>query len=236
MGFLSLVFSIWMAIHAGRNSSYYWMFFVIFARPYAAVIYFFVEYRPRMPRFRFISNRVTQKDLDRAQSEIKRLDNATSWTHYAEMLRKKGRHDEAYEAAQNAYERDKEDTAAIYELAQAEMNLDKFADAIRHLSELLKIDRQYDQRNALGLLGRVYSWNDQKAKAETIFQELADETSRGEFLYELANIQLDLGEKENAVGNFEKIIADFEYVPAHMKRNFKQWVKAAKKRLKELEA
>ena len=235
---LGLAFTAWMAVEAvRRGQANPWLFIILFFPPIGAAVYFFTNVGSTLFRgsgFVRPGRRATAADLSRAQAVVRRLDNASTWTTYATLLRERGRHAEALEAAEQALRRDPDEIDAQYERGRALLQADRTAEGIASLQIVLAKKRSFDSDNALLLLAAAHEAEGDLAAARSELEELVGRSSQPRALYQLAAIQARTGDRDQARQTFTRIIDEADYVPRYLQRTVRPWVRQARKALHQL--
>jgi hypothetical protein len=229
-------FTIWMAIEAvRRGQASGWLWIILMFGPVGAAVYFFSEYAD-LPtrRFVFDTRRVTAQGLRHAEIEVRRLDSGYAWSHYASLLRAKGAFGRAVEAGRKALERAPDLLETQYELGQALLGVDQFAEAASMLERVVARDRTHDGDQALYALVRAHLGAGRPAEARPLLAELEGRSSKPAILFDRAALEAQLGEREVAARCLQRIVNESEYVPAYLQREVKPWVKKARQGLRKL--
>lgn len=236
---IGLAFTVWMAVESvRRGQANPWLFFILFFPPIGAAVYFFTNVASNLfpgPGFVRPARRATAADERRALAEVRRLDNASTWTAYATILRERGQHPQALEAAEQALKRDPQELDAQYERGRALLQADRTAEGIAALKIVLEKKRSFDSDNALLLLAAALEAQGDLLAARGELEELAGRSSQPRALYPLAVIQARLGEKDLARQTFTRIIDEADYVPRYLQRTVRPWVRQARKALQQLD-
>ena len=230
-------FTVWMAVEAvRRGDAGRWLWIILVFGPIGAGVYFFSEYLGRGPlsRITFRLRKVTKADLQAAEVEVRRLDNAPSWTDYASLLRASKDYERAAEAARRAVERDPESLDAQYELGLALLMAQRFSEAREALALVVERDRHFDSDDALFALAKSQVGARDDAAARACLEELAERRARPEILYELAGTQARLRDREAALRSLQRIVDEAVLVPAYLQRNVRPWVKRARWAMRKL--
>jgi hypothetical protein len=229
-------FTIWMAIEAvRRGQASGWLWIILMFGPVGAAVYFFSEYAD-LPtrRFVFQTRKVTAQELRHAEAEVRRLDSGYAWGHYASLLRARGEFGRAVEAGRKALERAPDLLETQYELGQALLGVDQFAEAASMLERVVARDRTHDGDQALYALARAHLGALQPAEARPLLEELETRSSKPAILFDRAALEAQMGEREVAARCLRRILDESEYVPAYLKREVKPWVKKARQGLRKL--
>jgi hypothetical protein len=230
-------FTLWMAVEAvRRGDAGRWLWIILLFGPMGAAVYFFGEYLAGAPlgRTSFRLRKVTKADLKTAEVEVRRLDNAPSWTEYASLLRASKDVKRAAEAARRAVERDPGSLDAQYELGLALLMAGRFAEAREALEVVIQRDRQFDSDDALFALARAQVGAREYTAARASLEELTQRRARPEILYELAGVQAGLKDRAAALRTLQRIVDEAVLVPAYLQRNVRPWVKRARWAMRKL--
>ena len=235
---LGTLLTVWMAVDVVRRGrAQYWLWIMLLSNPLGAVIYFFAEYLDHSPLLSWTGQhlpKVTAADLRQAEADVHRLDNAATWLAYATALRARKQYQQAVDAATKAVDRDPANVDAQYELALALMDAKRPAEAIRPLERVVARNRSFDSEQALFLLGRAQFVNDDLEGAQRSLEEVGSRSSRPEFLYELAALQAQLGDRASAARTLQRVIHEAELVPPYLKSSVRPWVRKARSGLRKL--
>jgi tetratricopeptide (TPR) repeat protein len=234
---LASVFTIWMAVEAvRRGDARSWLWVILVFGPMGAAVYFFSEYLGAggLARISFRPRKVTADDLRRAEADVRRLDNASSWTEYASLLRARKDFQRAAEAASRAVERAPQSQDARYELGLAHLGGKRFREAAAELQQVVARDRCYDTDNALFALSKAQREAGEIEAARQSLLELSERRARPEILYDLATVQGLLGDREGAARSLQRIVDEAELVPGYLQRDIRPWVRKARQGLKRL--
>ena len=229
-------FTIWMAVEAiRRGQAGSWLWLILFFGPVGAAVYFFSEYTSwPMRRFAFERRKVTAHELRQAEADVRRLDSASAWFHYASLLRARQDHGRAVEAGRKAVERDGSSIDARYELGQALLGAGQFQEAAEMLESVVRVDRTHDKDYALYALAQARVAQGDTAAARLLLAELESRSSRPAVLYDRAVLEGQLGDRETAARCLRRILDEAEYVPPYLAREVKPWVKKARQGLRKL--
>lgn len=212
------------------------MWVILIFQPLGPFIYFFVVYYPNISVRKKISvnKKASGADERLAEAETRRLDNTDSWIQYATILRERKRFGQAVNAAEKAVAKNKRSGRAQLELGLALLADGRAADAIAPLQKAVKKEDGFELGDAHYSLAMAFHSKGDLAAARDTLAALAERSSRPQYLYALAGVQIELGEKEKARATCQRIIAEAEYVPAYLKKEVKPWVRKAQKALKTM--
>jgi hypothetical protein len=232
---LGTAFTLWMAVacvRRGQASPWLWVILVFPAL--GAAVYLFAEVLGPRAFVRRGPRAASKREIERLQSETRRLDNHEAWTDYAQALRSRKLFPLALEAAEKAAARDPRSSRALYELGLAQMGCQKFPEAARSLARLVEKDPGHDSGEARYALAMAYEKSGEKESALRTLESLARTTSLPKVLFSLASLQAEAGDTARARESLERIIEESEYVPAYHEREVCPWVRKARKALSSL--
>ena len=227
---LATAFTIFMAVEAvRRGDASRWLWIILVFGPIGAAVYLFAEYLDihSMGRRAFRVRKVTAAELELAESEVERLDTASSWADYASLLRARKDHKRAAEAAQRALEREPDNLEALYELGLAFLAAGEPSRAVEVLERVVARDPKFDSDGALYALARARLETQDIRGARSNLEVLADRRARPEILYDLADTQAALGDTEAALKSLQRIIDEAALVPRYLQSEVRPWVRRA---------
>jgi len=231
-------FTIWMAVEAvRRGDAGRWLWIILLFGPVGAAVYFFSEYVSGAPfgRPAFHFRKATATDLKTAEAEVRRLDNAASWTEYASVLRARKEYARAAEAAERAVERDPASLDARYEHGLALLSAKRHPEAVEALAAVVAKNRTFDKDDVLLALARAQQGAGDAAGARESLAELADRRAQPEILYELATVEAGLGNRGAALHALQRIVDEAVLVPHYLQSNVRPWVRRARQAIKRLQ-
>lgn len=233
--YAGIAFTITMAVTCvRRGQTQPWIWIILIFPPIGGAVYFFTEVLGSVSMRGSTSKPASKRELNVAEAEVRRLDNAESWTSFAQALRSRKQFDEALAAATSAVDKDPSSWRALNELGLAQMGLGQFADAAKTLAQVVELEPAHAAGDAAFALAVSLEKNGQKEEARGVLQKLARTSSLPKVLYSLASLQAEAGNKEDARESLERIINEAEYVPSYHKREVRPWVRRAKKALAAL--
>lgn len=229
-------FTVWMAVDAvRRGQAAGWLWIILVFPVVGATVYFFSEYVDDPFRsWGGQGRRVTADDLRRAEADVQRLDNASTWLTYASALRARRDFPRAVEAARRSVERDPSNIDAQYELAQALIGAGRPVEAAPALEAVVAVKRSYDSEKALFSLASARLAGGDVEGARAALDEVCTRSSRPEYLYELASVEARLGRRDDAARALQRIVQESELVPPYLQREVRPWVRKARQGLRRL--
>lgn len=233
---IGVAFTVWMAIEAiRRGHAGSWLWIILLFGPIGSAVYFFSEVvKAPGVGLAFRTQRVTAEDERRAAADVRRLDNAASWSTYASVLRARRKFAETVEAARQALERDPADVSAIYERGRGLLGSGRPQEAVAAFEEVLTRDRWFDIGDALLALAKAQEVAGDLPSARRTYEELSEKSSRPEVIFHLAELQSDAGERETAAKSYQRILDEAEFVPDFHRRKVRPWVRRARQALHRL--
>lgn len=229
-------FTIWMAVEAiRRGQAGSWLWIILMFGPVGAAVFFFSEYTTWPGRrFAFERRKVSAQELRQAEVEVRRLDSAPAWFHYASLLRARADYGRAVEAGRKALERNGSSLEARYELGRALLGAGQFKEAAETLEAVVAVDRTHDKDEALYALAQARVAAGEREAARPLLAEVESRSSRPAVLYDRAVLEAQMGDRETAARCLRRILDEAEYVPPYLAREVKPWVKKARQGLRKL--
>ena len=229
-------FTIWMAVEAiRRGQAGSWLWIILMFGPVGAAVFFFSEYTTWPGRrFAFERRKVSAQELRQAEVEVRRLDSAPAWFHYASLLRAREDYGRAVEAGRKALERNGSSLEGRYELARALLGAGQFKEAAEMLESVVAVDRTHDKDEALYALAQAHAAAGAREAARPLLAELESRSSRPAVLYDRAVLEAQMGDRETAALCLRRILDEAEYVPSYLTREVEPWVKKARQGLRKL--
>jgi hypothetical protein len=219
-----------------RGDASRWLWIILVFGPLGAAVYLFSEYFDfdGLGRKAFRARKVTAADLHAAERDVKRVDNAASWAEYASLLRARKDHKRAAEAASRALERDPDSLDGRYELGLALLAAGRYSAAVDELQQVVAREPKFDGDDALHALARARLEAQDIRGAHSHLKELAERHARPEILYDLADTQAALGDKDAALRSLQRIIDEAALVPQYLQSEVKPWVRRAQSAKRKL--
>ena len=232
---LGLVLTVAAAVRAIlRGQAWPWLLVICMLGPIGAGAYLAFDWFGGKGEIRFRKRRTTAADEERARADVVRLDNAAAWSDYASVLRGRGKHALAVEAAEKALARDPADLCARYEMGRSLFDLERYAEASRHLDAVVARDKGHDYGEAALALAKAHRATGDHARARVAFEELATMTARPEVLYHLAEYEAKAGDTQAAAATLRRLRDEAAVAPAFARRQAGPWVRRARRALRSL--
>lgn len=208
-----------------------WLWIVLVFGPVGATIYLVSQFdslvRPRTVR----APRPPAVRLRRAWTDAERLDTGAAWAECASLHGDRGRWVETTEAARRALAKEPDQIDALYDLGRALLARGEAAEARQAFERVVARRPDHGSGEALFALGRSLRGAGDFAAARARLEELAERSSRADFLFELATLQEQLGDRDAARATFRRIVDEFVFTPSFMRGRVRPWVWRARWRL-----
>ncbi|MEO1591150.1 MAG: tetratricopeptide repeat protein [Cyanobacteria bacterium J06632_22] len=242
-GFLGLLGSalwIWMlydCLKSGRGGRE-WIWLLIFLNVIGAVMYFVIVWLPAHPnflgQFGIVNSRQQRDRLWQAEADAKNIGNATQFVTLGNVLFDMRKTERAYEAYQQALEKEPKNDKALWGAAQSASELSKHDDAKAYLEKLLAVKPDFGYGQASLDYGELlYQIKDYDAAAEHLQQHLKNWSNPEGYLM-LAEIQSSQDQNDAARETLETLIIKIKgYVPFQYRKNA-HFIRKAERRLKSL--
>jgi hypothetical protein len=229
-GPLTLVFTALMAVDCVRNGRMNpWLWLILVFPPLGGLAYLVSEYAmPAWGRFRFEHGRVTARDLERAALDVRRLDTAAAWSDYACLLRQRGKHAAALDAARQAASRDPRPRDVRYELGRALLATNQPREALPVLAALAAEDRYHDNGGLLQALARAQESAGDLQAARATLETLIERHSAAENLYAAARAQAAAGDRAAATATLDRLLEEMQFVPKYLRSAARPWARRAR--------
>ncbi len=214
-----------------RGDTMPWLWIILLTGPVGATVYLIVTFGGLLPRSLAERSRSPQAGLERARADAARLDTAGAWSELAAIAFDRGRAGEAAEAARRALAKNPGDFEARYLLGRALLASGRSREAFEPLSQVVEEKPDHAIGEALFALARACSGSGDLAAARRHLERLAERSSRADFLYDLASVELALGDRVAARTTLRRIVDDYVFVPKFMRKRVRPWLWRAQWRL-----
>ncbi|MCB1154760.1 tetratricopeptide repeat protein [bacterium] len=222
-----------------RRPDWYWFFIIVFLGPLGAIVYLVVVALPSSQMGDQVS--LTIKERRRR----KELEHAAETNHLpghlaelGELLYREGKYDKAADYLEKSIAAGIDHNEAPYYLARSYERLNRPADAIPLLVQVVKKDPKYKFGEAFLVLARCLQATGQDKDAEAAYREVLSQTSIAEARYNLALLLAKDGKIEPARVLMQQIVDDGNAPgqPRHIRRRDAAHVSAAKSWLRDKHA
>lgn len=237
-GFLLLAFWIWMLVYCVRNDPerQMWLWILIFLNVLGAVIYFIVRVLPRLSvrAPRFLGGGGYRHRIWQAEADARKVGNPYHYIKLGDVLAEAGQPRRAAEAYRHALEKDADDTAALFGLAQAELAEKAYADALPRLSRVLEKDPQFRYGEASLALGVALVGLGRADEAREHLESHLKRWSHPQAVVMLAEVLVGQGRQADARRVLQGLVDDMKYTPGFNYRKNRRWVRRARQLLRSL--
>lgn len=221
-----------VAILAVRRGQWWpWLLIILFTGPVGATIYLVFEFGGLAPRSLGEIHRRRRGALARLRANAARLDTVGAWADLASELFERGRYREAAAAAERVLAKQPEETEARYLLGRARLALGEPRAAAQELAVVVECEPNLANGEARFALARALRVTGEPGAAREHLERLAEESSRADFLFELATVQEKAGDRPAARVTLQRIVDEFAFVPAFMRSRVRPWAWRAQWRL-----
>ena len=234
---LSVAFWIGMLVHCYlcEPDREFW-FFTMLIIPPASVVYLLARilFSRRQSQSRLLKRLGSKRDIERKRIAAEQIGNPYQHIEYGDALRENGRHTEARDAYHKALAREPENLPALWGAALSEIELEEYASAKDHLTQILHTDREYkfgDVSLAYGVC--LCKMNETEAAAEHLTQHI-NRWRHPEAMYTLALIHADRENPAAARDCLQSMFMDIDSSPKSIARRQSHWRRKGKKLLNRL--
>ncbi len=234
--YLGFVPQILALIHFFRNRPEgYWFWIIIFFGPIGPIIYFFavvissegaVDIEGKFKAGMKERKRVKLLEAKDAAGEALPYD----LHELGELQFKFGRFQKSREVLARAISLAPENLEGRFYLGLSLEKLGKFEQGGRILEPLVMRDSKFKFGEAMLALARCYKGAGEDKAAVMAFKKVLSQSSFAQARYELAELYLKSGKREDARKELERLIADSRTleVPSYQKRTERKWARKAK--------
>lgn len=217
-----------------RGHAMPWLWIILLTGPIGATVYLVVQFdeifRPRLASV----PRPAAAALRRARADAERLDTAAAWAESAALHADRERHAEAIADARRALAKDARLIDARYDLGRALWASGRAAEAREELARVVDERPDHALGEARYLLARALRASGEAARARQHLELLGERSSRADFLFELATVEQELGDRAAARRTLRRIVDEAEFAPRYQRPKLRPWVWKAKWRLRAL--
>lgn len=233
---LSTLFQIAMIVHWVRvRPEFYWLWIIILLGPLGSAIYFFVEVVPtirwKLPAIERLERRRRKEQLERIVADSPTQE---SLAQLARICALEGEHERAIELYGEALQRDPHDPDSLFGRGKALFAVGRKEEAIRDLRTVVEDEPTHAFHQAAVSLAEAYEANGQDGEAEKTYLAILGRTTVSAAYYGHARLLAKRGQKDEARGQLQQILAKQPGLPRYLRRQERPWVRKAKDMLKEL--
>jgi len=227
-------------IRSGRDGQQ-WLWLLIFLNVLGAALYFVTQWLPAHPNFLgkvgspfgFVSRRDRDR-LWQAEADVKNIGKAAQFVTLGNLLFDQKKTEKAYEAYQQAIEKEPNNTKALWGGSQAARELKDYDAAKDYLARLLDVNPEFSYGDASLAYGEVLYESEETDSAQEHLKQHVKSWSNPEAYLILAELYAKQDDTESARDALETLIIKVKgYVPFQYRKN-QHCVRQAERRLKAL--
>lgn len=207
-----------------RGDTWPWALVIFFTAPIGGIVYLIVTFGGLQARSLADRRKTTRASLERARSDAARVDSAGAWEELAALAFDRGRYEEAADAAQRALAKQPDDLEGLYLLGRALLGAGRAQEAVAPLEQVVAKKPEHSSGEARFALGVARQRSGDAAGARRELEQLAERSSRADFLFELAEAQLATGDPAAAKVSLRRIVDEFVFVPKFSRARVRPWV------------
>lgn len=229
-------------IHFFRNRPEgYWFWIILFFGPLGAIIYLFAVVMSDA-KGAAIQGKVRSGMADRRRMRVLLAKAGAGealpyeFFELGEIQYKLRKYDLAANSLVESIKRAPENKDARFYLGLSLEKLGRFKEAGQQLEAIVVRDPQFKFNEAMLALARCYKGAGESQAAIAAYKRVLSQNNYTQARYELAELLIGAGEKEQAKTQLNQLIRDVETadVPAFKRRDDKKWVRKAKSLLSSL--
>jgi hypothetical protein len=227
---LTILFQIWMFIHAIRNREYVWAAFIIFFSILSSILYFFLVYRNSGSSTQGfeLPGAAKRKRIKELEAQIHHLDNAVHHFQLGDIYFRQGNFQKAESCYRAALERDPTDIDARAHLGQSLLRLKRPAEARPLLEGVCAEDPKHDYGYSMMALAETLTALGEQNAALGIWQNVASNHSYPRAKVQLAELYLAKNQPDLARAELKDVLADDAHAPTFQRKRDRVWVRRAK--------
>ena len=235
LGFLFLVFALWMLVDAIRRGEWLWAVFIFLFAPLNAPLYFFLVYRASSgPVQGFeLPGAGTRARIKELEDRIHHLDNARDHADLADLRFQQGKLELAEAGYRAARERDPQDLDIQAHHGQCLLRLGRPAEALPLLEHVTRTEPGHDFGHTQMALAETYAALGQADAAMAAWQRVLERHTYARARVQLAELLLARHERETARSVLAEVLSDDTHAPAFQRKRERVWVQKAKTLLRQ---
>jgi hypothetical protein len=234
LGFLLVVFALWMFVDALRRGEWLWAVFIFLFPPLNAPLYFFLVYRASagsVQGFELPGARIRAR-IKELEDRIHHLDNARDHADLADLRFQQGKYELAEAGYRAARERDPGDLEIQAHYGQCLVRLGRAAEALPLLEHVARTDPDHDFGHTQMALAETYTALGQTDAAIAAWQCVLERHTYARARVQLAELLLSQGAGDAARSTLEEVLSDDAHAPAFQRRRERLWVQKARSLLR----
>jgi hypothetical protein len=235
LGFLFLIFALWMLADAIRRGEWLWAVFIFLFPPLNAPLYFFLVYRAAAgPRPGFeLPGAGTRARIKELENRIHHLDNARDHADLADLRFQQGKLELAEAGYRAARQRDPDDLDIQAHYGQCLARLGRPAEALPLLEQVTRAEPDHDFGHTQMALAEVHTALGQSDAAVAAWQGVLERHTYARARVQLAELLLARNDREAARSALNEVLADDTHAPAFQRRRERVWVQKARTLLRQ---
>jgi hypothetical protein len=238
LGFLFVVFQIWMLVDAIRREQWLWAVFIFltFGWGLSAVLYYFLVYRaaPSATRGFELPGTQTRQRIKELQAQIHHLDKAHHHSQLGDVYFQQGKLARAEASYRAALERDSQDPDTRAHLGQCLLRLKRAAEARPLLEGVVAENPKHDYGHTLMALAETLTALGETDAALAMWRQVTENHSYPRAKVQLAELYLAKNQPELARPELKEVVADDVHAPAFQRHRDRVWVRRAKGLLRQV--
>jgi len=232
VGFLFVVFQIWMLVDAIRRQEWIWAVFIFltFGWGLSAVLYFFFVYRAAAPGTRGfeLPGAHSRKRIKELEAQIHHLDKAHHHSQLGDIFFQQGKLAKAEASYRAALERDSQDLDTRAHFGQCLLRQKRAAEARPLLEGVVAENPKHDYGHTLMALAETLTALGESDAAVKVWQQVTENHSYPRAKVQLAELYLAKSMLEPARAELQDVLSDDPHAPAFQRRRDRVWVRRAK--------
>lgn len=229
---IMVLFQLWMFIDAIRRREWLWAFFIVVFSVISALFYFFMVYRNAAGSlttsgFELPGTHRRQR-IRELEQKIHDLDHAAHHLALGDIHFQQGKLDKAEACYRAALERDPQDIDIRAHLGQCLLRQGKPAEARPLLESVCRENMKHDYGYSLMAYAETLAAMGDVPSAIQTWRIVLQSHSYARARYQLAELLVKQGEKQEARHILEELIVDDRHTPKFQRRREAVWVRKAK--------
>lgn len=236
VGALVTAFQIWMFIDAVRQGEWLWAVFILFGWGITSILYYLYVYRaaPSLTRGFELPGAQNRRRIKELQAKIHHLDKAHHHSQLGDVYFQQGKLELAEASYRAAMERDAEDVDTRAHLGQCLLRLKRPAEARPLLDGVLAQNPNHDYGYTMMALAETLTALGETDAALSVWKRVTESHSYPRAKVQLAELYLNLGQREMARAEVADVVSDSAHAPAFQRRRDRVWFWRAKSLLRKL--
>ncbi len=240
IGFLFVVFQIWMLVDAIRRQEWIWAVFIFltFGWGLSAVLYYFFVYRASTSGTRGfeLPGAHSRKRIKELQAQIHHLDKAHHHSQLGDIYFQQGKLAKAEASYRAAMERDPQDLDTRAHFGQCLLRQKRAAEARPLLEGVVAENPKHDYGHTLMALAETLTALGETDAALKVWQQVTENHSYPRAKVQLAELYLAKNMAEPARTELLDVLADDPHAPAFQRKRDRVWVRRAKGLMRKIGA